>query len=154
MKKLSRLIPLLVLFSCATEKRCTEKFPSTSTVKDSIITKVEVKYKDTTLYLPGEEIKITEYIPCPDFQKEVKKGHLTASVKIKKGILTIDCAEDSLMTVNASLKQTLIEVNNNHIKESQKPPVKEYIVHWYDIMCRWISIIFLLCLAIWIATKV
>lgn len=156
MKKLSRLIPLLALFSCATEKRCTEKFPSTSTVKDSIITKVEVKYKDTTLYLSGEEITIREQIPCPDFvlEKKVKKNHLTASLKINNGVVEFDCAEDSLMSVNASLKQTLIEVNNNHIKESQKPPIIISEVKWYHKFGLWNWLITWLIFAVAIIIKI
>ncbi len=131
---------LLFLNSCVTLEKCNAKFPPQAITKDSIITKTTVSYRDTTLHIKGEQIAIHDTIPCPElnYSKSIKKKHLTASVVIKKGVITVDCAEDSLLKVNATLKETLSEIISNH---SQVTIQEVFKTKWYDLACRWIALI-------------
>lgn len=74
MKKLILLLMgfILLLSGCVTQERCLEKFPPQEFVRDSIVYKTKVEYKDTTIYkeLPADtqrvEVPITVRVPIHD----------------------------------------------------------------------------------------
>jgi hypothetical protein len=77
--------------------------------KDSIIFKdhyVTIQVPPTRI--PGDTVKLTDTVPCPDAQwkgsKKSKSGRTTVSASLDKGLLSIDCAVDSLLHENDSLK--------------------------------------------------
>lgn len=100
---------LLLLFSCTTQKRCLAKFPPEVVVKDSIVTNTEVRYRDTTIFIPGKTIMLTQKAPCIDFSfsKKSDDGNTTLSVNSKNGVLTATCESDSLKQVIKGLKEII-----------------------------------------------
>lgn len=65
---LSIWIILLAMIGCATERKCRSRFPcvAETIIRDSVIT--EIKYRDTIIYIhiPGQTVKDTVSIPCPE----------------------------------------------------------------------------------------
>jgi len=78
------ILILIVLFSgCVTQKRCSERFPCTSS-KDSIY----IERLDTVeIILPGDSVIIETVVPCNDFELKIENGKLLASLKVVNGIL-------------------------------------------------------------------
>jgi hypothetical protein len=83
---------LIVLSSCATQRKCNAKYPP-STSRDSI--RIET-IKEIPVYLPGDSIKINVPINCPDqnigiietdrLKQEIRilNGRLVSNTHIKK----------------------------------------------------------------------
>lgn len=145
------ILALVVLMSsCATQKRCNEKYPPQ--VSDSTYTKDSIVFVPDTIIVPGETVVITDTIPCPDvvYHKEVKKNHSTAIVDINKGKLTVECKTDSLEKI--IIKQNHIIETNRNRKEVSKPVI-EYRTRFIDMLCRWIAGIAVGALLILIARK-
>lgn len=103
-------IPILVILMIAAS--CGRKaVPQTAsiTIKDSVVIKDSVIYRDSVISIPGERVVISDSLdfikedaqPFVDsfiYKKSVKKGNLTASVKItNKGKISVECNMDSLL---------------------------------------------------------
>jgi|GEM_PF-4442597 hypothetical protein len=58
------LTALLLVSSCATEKRCLEKWPPLLVIKDSVIVRVNTIYRDTVIFikLPPDTIRVEQNI--------------------------------------------------------------------------------------------
>lgn len=160
MKKL--FLPFLIisaLTSCVTRQKCEMKFPPEEKVvtKDTFIYKEVVKYRDTTIIIPGKTVTIEKEVNCDSLKRAqlpkttVKSGNLNATVEIKDGKLKVDCKADSL--------EQVIKLKEKTISELQKSStVKEtiwdvYQVHWYDTFCRWYFIITATFITLWIYFK-
>lgn len=163
MKFLLLVLPALLLSSCVTKRKCDTKFPPQVIVKDSIVvSQVErIILRDTTIFIQGEKIFIKDNAYCDSLgraqlnKKEVRAGRLRATVEIKNGEVKVDCNEDSLIKVNATLQDKIIEKNKEitHSKEEIRT-VTEYKAHWYDkYIFRPVGIIGLVCLTFFIGKK-
>jgi len=60
------ILSVLLLASCVTQEKCNIKFPPEIIIKDSVHTETVIKYKDTTIYVPGDTIRITDTIECDE----------------------------------------------------------------------------------------
>lgn len=151
--KLLLLIALAILTvvwmtGCMTKKKC-EAYCKAN-VKDSV--RVErhdttiTKWRDTTVYLPGETVKIRDFVFCDSLNKaqmpktKVKGKHLTATVEIKDNKLAVDCAEDSLIAVNAKLRDEL-RISKESTYHKQVVTVEKQYTAWYDIAARWVALL-------------
>lgn len=143
-----RYIIILILFSsCITQKRCNDKYPPL--VSDSIITIIKDTVLHDTIYLEPEQLVFHDTIPCPDYHKTITHNHITSTVDIHKGILSVTCKEDSLQKViDEKVKWIKVLDKRNSVRVETK-----FIVNWYDIMCRWLSAIFFLFIVGFISAK-
>lgn len=84
MKKTIIFLSFISIFaSCVTQQRCNRKFPPETMIirKDSIITKTQTIYRDTTIlvYIPGEKKIYTDTIYIKDGKVYFKPSHLRTS---------------------------------------------------------------------------
>jgi hypothetical protein len=129
------LVALSMFASCKAPKVIIKEV-----VKDSIHTVIntETVVKDSAVFIPGDTVRITDSIPCPDvtYSKEVTKGKITAKVTINKGKLDVECKYDSLMLIIQNLRRELVTFQsyNEHNKATvEQVPVevpKPYIPKW------------------------
>ena len=78
------IITLFLGLSCATQRKCFEKFPPMET-KDSIYTET---VKEVPVYLPGDSIEIWVPIDCPDQDVAfVENNRLKQQITILNGRL-------------------------------------------------------------------
>lgn len=100
MKLIFWCLLLTLFYSCASQKRCAKLFPPQVEIKDSVIEKETIVYRDTTITIPADSVGIHDTIPCPDvvYNKKVvsSSGKITAAVNIKNGKIIVDCKADSL----------------------------------------------------------
>lgn len=136
-----RLLTIILLFALAS---CGRKMQPqiTTLTKDSLVYKEVVKLKDTTIVIPGKEITVFKAIPCPeaDFDTSIRKENLTATVKLSKGKLTINCKADSLMQRIAWLEK---ERNSLSFKTVIKTIPVPYDVIKYKVpkWCWWLLLV-------------
>jgi len=124
------------LTSCMTQRRCQEKFPPQ--VKDSSYTVETIINHVDTVYLPGDSVSVPgDSIPCPElvYHRTEKKGNITATIDIKKGILKFDCKADSLMKIINDQEKKII----TNRSKTEVHTVKEFKTHWYDFVCRFFT---------------
>jgi hypothetical protein len=145
---------VVAISSCATKKRCFEKFElKTDTVFvekriDSILIKDKIILKKDT-------VSKTDTLPCPElnYYNESKSGNLIQIIDIKKGVITATCLEDSLKRANDTLKITI----NNLIREKQSiesEKIKEISkFNSFLIVCGWLFWILLLIIIVSILIK-
>lgn len=79
-------------------------------IKDSVVERTTIEYRDTVIYRPGEKIKIS--VPCPDApvkDTQVRKGNTALTIERRDNSLHITCETDSLRLVIDSLKSELRE---------------------------------------------
>lgn len=133
---------LLILTTCALFS-CHRRVVSTKSqvieVRDSIIYERDVQIIDTTIYVPGDSVRIVDTIPCPEakMNREVvsKNGKTSARVVILDGIVTVDCKTDSLQLLVQMLRRELVRTANFKSKK-QDTSVYEQKQDWY--IPRWI----------------
>lgn len=128
----------LLMSSCVTQKRCEQKFPQQIITIDSVITKTETIYRDTTIFieLPGDTIRDTITV-------EVINGISNSRPSIHE----TDLAWSMAQVVNGFLRHELIQkdstlarVIENAIRESAtttdktklitKVEEKNYVTGW------------------------
>jgi hypothetical protein len=128
----------LLMSGCVTQKRCEQKFPPQIITIDSVITKTETIYRDTTIFieLPGDTIRDTVEVT-------VKEGIANSRPSIHE----TDLAWSMAQVVNGFLQHELIQkdstlarVIENAIRESAtttdktklvtKIVEKNYITSW------------------------
>lgn len=85
MRKIALFLILTVLLaSCATQRRCSLKFPVQSS-RDSIYVE---KLKEVPVYLKGDTVKIDVPVNCPDQDiVSIENGKLKQQIKILNGKL-------------------------------------------------------------------
>lgn len=140
------LLALLIAFfaigisSCVTEKQRAKicaTCPTTSFVKDSVITKI----KDTTIWLtlPAEKI----YLPSPcaelcdslgnlrmSFKPRIShKNGLTTTLKVSHDSLIVSCKADSLQTVIQ-----VMQIARIHSSKEVKRIVEYKTTKWQDFL--------------------
>lgn len=108
--KLFILLFAFIFISCNPGKWCAKRFPPSVTENTS--TEIVEKVRDTIIVIPGDTIKLTDTIPCPELiNKVVKtksaKGN-TVSVSIKNNKLEVEAVCDSL--------EHLIQIKDKEIK--------------------------------------
>jgi len=121
----------------------------TTTTKTSDSTMVIVNTRVDTLYLPGEMVELPPiYIECdsttnrpkPFVQKKSGKNVKLRAGLDRKGLLTINCKEDSLLQITKVLDSTIFRLRSEH-KVVVMPPVVTHKPLWFDVMFRWWALI-------------
>jgi hypothetical protein len=111
------LIPILLLVGCASQKRCAKKFPPVITEVTTTVT--EVRYRDTTIFIKGDSITLTDSIPCDIVYTKTDSTKKTkATVTINRGKLSVVCeTKDLEVKLDNAIKET--EVKTEIIKENR-----------------------------------
>lgn len=145
----------LIFQSCATQDRCSRKFPAKEIVKDSIITKYSFVQKDTTIFVqvPAASGSINALVNCDSLGQAqlssilVDNNRLRMQLKIVNGQLTAisDCKEDSLQAIITKYR-TQTDTASSQIMYKEKP-MYIYKMHWYETMFFYIGIILTIILA-------
>lgn len=138
-KKITYLLAAIVLLtSCATQKRCNKLYPPQIIVKDSFIQVVKdsIIIKDSLITIPGQTITLTEYFrdTLVFIDTIIQQGNLSLQVKAHKGKLTATCKADSLQKLVQMLRRQLLTITNNTTKQTTTvqaiPTPKPYIPKW------------------------
>lgn len=144
MRFLTLFLLAAVAASCTTAKRCARKFPPVVEIRDSVYVRDTTIVVHDTITLPGSLLTIRDTVPCDSLgranlnKRTVRAGRATATVEINKGVLTVECAEDSLRAVITKLER-FRDTWRGHTEWIVQ---KEYITRRIDIVCRWIAGIF------------
>jgi len=122
-------------------------------VKDSVSNTIQYVTHDSIINIPGQSAVLHDTFllnkPCPmHYQKVLRSGNETATLKIDSGRVTVICHDDSL-------KQEIVMRDKiiSSFKEHVDVGVAEHDVfktHWYDYFCRTIVAIALLVLLLWV----
>lgn len=121
MRQFLKLFLVFLFASCCTQKRCNKKFPDASFSIDTSWTKDSTYFVHDTIRVQGETIYISDTLPCPElnYHRETTKNHLTATIDIRKGIVSVKCREDSL--------KRIIDEKNRYIESHSKQSNKEVV---------------------------
>jgi hypothetical protein len=123
------VIIILLLNSCNPQKYCAKRFPPSIVEIEKTNTKEILR--DTSIYIPGDTVKIIDTIPCPELiNKSIikKSGRATVKFNIKDNKITAEALCDSLEKV-IQLKDKEITILKDR-KEIQIIP-KEYIPKYF-----------------------
>lgn len=140
-----RILSILVvfLFSC----RGGKELPKTvsSDTDSTTISKEVVFLRDTVIFIPGETIVVKDYTICDSLnraqmpKKTVKAGRLTATIETKDGRTEVNCHEDSLIAVNAKMKETIRSLESRVSSvDVKQPEAVNYLTWWQRVLC-WIG---------------
>lgn len=101
----------LLMSGCVTQKRCEQKFPQQIITIDSVITKTETIYRDTTIFieLPGDTIRDTITV-------EVVNGIANSRPSIHE----TDLAWSKAQVVNGFLQHELIQKDSTLARVIEK----------------------------------
>jgi hypothetical protein len=129
------IVVMALLFGCRTAK------PVVDQVKDSTV--VKYYYRDSIINLPGDTVKITTTVPCPEakWQAQAKSGRTVLVASLKNGELSIDCKQDSLL-LRISLLEKELERNTSTIVHVPVPQeVIRYRTPWWAKITLALSVI-------------
>ena len=151
---------------------CSRKgLPQAGTIAraDSSFVKKDSTWRDVvtevdTVYLPGDTIKIETLIECDsitnkpkDISVVVDGKHSKLEVILRKGILNVKSKYDSVMQITIHQKETIHQLQQELTRvsnqEKQTITVEKFKTHWYDIAARWLALIFILLVILFIIIK-
>ena len=116
------LILTVLLASCATQRRCSLKFPVQSS-RDSIYVE---KLKEVPVYLKGDTVKIDVPVNCPDQDiVSIENGKLKQQIKILNGKL-VSKTEIKPDTVIVNTVETITKTVEVKVPEPIKVVPKFY----------------------------
>jgi hypothetical protein len=118
----------LILSSCATQKRCTAKFPMQNS-RDSVYIETVEK---VPVYIPGDSILVNVPVNCPDQEiATIENATLKQTIKILKGRLISETQikPDTVMI----FKTNTITIT----KEVKTPPPVRYVPKFYKFCLGW-----------------
>lgn len=133
---------LALLAGCHSSRKLTDGYAA-STITDSVHTQVEVRYRDTTIILPGDTVHILETLPCPPTAKASgiatgKAGRVKLTWQLKGGQLLMECQADSLVKVIAGLRDSLVVTNRKTSTVQQVPVRVEVVKHKVPSWVWWL----------------
>lgn len=148
MKKYILILIVILLSSCITEKKCSERFPAKTITKDSIVYRTNTVVKDSIIYvkIPVEIGNIEASVKCDSLGAQMNKvildnKRLKMTVEIINGklIAVSTCKEDSLQTIIQRYRTTIDSLYNNS-SFVQVPQVK-FEMKWYEEIFFYIGIL-------------
>lgn len=112
------LISVLVT-SCATERRCAEKY-STSSTSDSVRIEVREIIRDTVIHIPGDSVQIFIQNPCDSlgklipgiFRAEGSGGKASSIVSVTGNGISVECICDEENRIIKSLQREVSHLRN------------------------------------------
>lgn len=108
-------------------------------IKDSTTT--VFNYRDTIIKRPAKVVKIHDTIPCPEVNYKSEKtdstGKLKAKVTINKGVLDVECNEDSLQERISWLEKNQYTLKSHH--EVKQVPYEVQVYKWY--IPKWLLVL-------------
>lgn len=139
---------LFIFVNCATQDRCSRKFPAQTITKDSLIYITNTVYKDTTIYIkvPVTIGSVESNVNCDSLGAQMKKitldnKRLKMTIEIVNGKLTAvsTCKEDSLAAIITKQKETISELQktSNFVQK----PQYIYKMHWYETILYYLGFI-------------
>ena len=110
------LIILVAVCALACNRRVIQTKSLVTEVRDSIVHDTTTVTRDSLITVPGSVVVLKDTIPCPELTlfRQEKKGHVTATLKITKGVIDVKCEADSLQLLVQMLKRQLIREVNFH----------------------------------------
>jgi hypothetical protein len=136
--------------SCATQKRCNEKFPAEKFSYDSLGVVERIIIKDTVITIPGAAIHdtIPVIIDCDKngvgtirpVIKTNASGHVSQSVIAAGNYILANCKADSLKQV-IERQQKEISKNSSQFRKESKPVITNVIPGFYKFQ-NWVAMIF------------
>lgn len=147
------LVILLFAFSCGTKKPIANH---SVTVKDSTVTEVTYRKRDTTITIPGDTLKVRvpfyQLTPEPQtYKSPTQKATVSLS---EDDILTIDCIKEEvsrLVELTDTLQST---IKTLQVTQRDTIVVPERYVPWFVKILAWIGGITLIILAVPLITKI
>lgn len=151
------IVVLLIFGLASCSKKMLPPAQEKIVIKDSIIEREKIEYRDTTIFLPGDTTEISVAIPCPDvvIDTTAKKGRLNLSVKSDgRGNVKVNCNSDSLNLVIDSLKTVIKEKESYHSNYTEKkiPYAVEVIKYKIPGWCWWV-LLYAIGLTVWTFRK-
>jgi len=143
------LIYALLIGSLFTSCTVTKYLPSpTVTTKDSIVYKHDtVTLRVPPTIIPGDTVKLTETVPCPDAVWRgtaiSKNGRTSVKASLNKGLLSVECKMDSIIQENDSLRAVILSKETFHDKTTVLPPVIEHdrYIPWWMYLVIGVSVL-------------
>lgn len=123
MMKLITILTLIISLASCSKKMLPPK-ETTVVIKDSIIERERIVYRDTVITLPGDTTEISFAIPCPEVvvDQKASNGRMKLTVKSDgKGNVKVNCNSDSLILVIKGL-ETIIKEKEKY--NSNKTTIK------------------------------
>ena len=137
------LIFIVVLGSCATQKRCQKRFPPQIVTKDSIVFKTVEIEVPVYIHIPGDTVtkvdtvyidKTTGLITSNKLFSETEYAHAWAQVinsKLFMELIQKDTAIERLIRESIQVKE---------VYKTKTKIIKEPYVKWYHTASMWIAI--------------
>jgi len=149
MKKIILLILILIVsYSCVTQKKCNQKFPSEVITRDSIVYRTNTIIKDSIIYIkvPIEVGTIEGNINCDSLGAQMKKvtidnKRLKMTIEVINGklIAVSTCKEDSLQAI---IQRQMTIIDSLHVKATLvKDPLIKFEMKWYEQLFFYIGVI-------------
>lgn len=147
------LVILLFAFSCGTKKPIANH---SVTVKDSTVTEVTYRKRDTTITIPGDTLKVRVpfYQLTPEPQL-FQSGHQKATVSLSEDdLLTIDCITEEIKQLH-QLIDTFKTTLNNHERINEVEIIRrEPYTPWFIKIFAWIGVITVIVIAVPLIIKI
>jgi uncharacterized protein YcfL len=150
---------VFILFAILLLSGCSNKSVVSSTeVKDSV--HVEYIPRMVEVKVPGEKVTVTKYIECDSVTNKPKpidiaatKGKAHVAVVIdKEGQLTANSECDSLTELIKVLDQKITRLKSEK-QTVVLPPEIVYKTYWFDVPARFISLLTLLIIIVYILRR-
>ena len=145
------VVTAVVLGSCATRKRCNEKFPPKVVIRDSTYETTE--YKDTTIYTPADTVTLRDTIECDELglvnmpERSVRSNQATVRLSIRNNRLQVEARCDSLKMELKKMKSIKIRERIHSevkIKKEKYIPGFYQFTFWYFIVTGFVILILLI----------
>lgn len=129
MKFLIYFFCFVALQGCVTERACRAKFPPVVTVKDSIVEREKVVYKDRVVRdtIPGQ--KVSTALPANATKSVSKKsnGLRVTATPLPNGSTQVECESDSLIREikvrDKEIERLRLEIREKSEVKEVKPPI-------------------------------
>lgn len=164
MKNLFKIAIASMIVSIATTTSSCHLFnkqsKSDTVIKDSLVIKESINWKDTVVFYPVDSIAIKALVKCPDGSlinmpvKEIKTSRASISIGIKNGLLISKCICDSGY-IKARFAEKIKEVYKSHLNKNNTVTIvpEKYIPSWVKWLA-WTGALFLLATLIYLIIKI
>ena len=133
MKLLLTALPLLlILSSCATQKRCERKFPPVERIDSIYIETIKEVYRDTTIYVDLPPVIIEKYVPITD-TLTLPGSHSEARCWVIDDMIT-GRLEEGKKPVEIQYKIKEVEVVKEVLVEKETIRKEKYLPLWSKIL--------------------
>jgi len=156
------ILVMLVVTSCATQRRCSKKFPPRSDTIKIVRVRDSIIYRDTTVFirLPGEKVTDSVTIPCPEIvnyiadtaKAETSLAKARAWWQYPKVRLELIQKDTTIERRLANAIKEAYHYRSEYEKITKIPDPVKYIpkIYQYSMM---FSVVIILTVILWIVSK-